>query len=138
MAVSSGTLGFWGDTGSVTGATSLTSGIGQIKSISISGLGADEVDITNMSSTGQYEELIPGIKRAGQLDITAVYAKGDFKLLVDAIGLTNENWVITLADGATYASSGFLKEVGLNGETEDAVEATATIRFTGAPTVTTS
>ena len=138
MTASSGTLGFWGDTGSVKGETSLTAGVGQIKSISISGLGADEVDITNMSSTGQYEEVIPGIKRAGQIDITAVYAKADFKLLVDAIGLTNESWVVTLADGATYTSSGFLKELGINTETEDAVEATATIRFTGAPTSATS
>lgn len=128
------TQGISGFGATLSGATFGT--VGQITKLSLPGIDAGEIDVTTMDSVEKWKEFIASLKDAGELSVDVLYTDSQYGALLDAIGGDNEDWTITLPDGATFVCAGFLKSVGGEVPMDGAIANALGIRLSGKPTFT--
>jgi len=111
----------------------------EITDVKISGIARESVDVTNFASTNGWKEFIPSeMKDGGELEVEIIHDTND----AAPVDQASETVTITFplkgaeSSGATYASSGFMTNYDITVPGEDKITATATIKFSGAPTVT--
>jgi len=114
--------------GSVTGA------FGEIMSISLPDQKRDDIDITTMDSTEMWREFMPGLRDAGALNMTVLYEKTNYNKVQTAFTADAETWTITLPDGSTFASSGYINANGGEIPLDEKIQQTVTMKLSGKPT----
>ena len=94
------------------------------------------IDVTDVSSTGDWKEYLAGLKDAGSVSLTLQFNKVLWASLHGALG-TSDTWTLLLADGSTLVCAGFLTSApGASGELESGVDADVTIKLSGPVTFT--
>ncbi len=113
--------------------------IANLTSIGEIGIESDEIDVTDLDSTGGYKEYIAGFKDAGEVSIAGFIKSEDAMsaMLALAESQANESWYITAPSGSKWEFDGFVKAFK-EGEAsvEGAREFTGSIRVSGEPTYT--
>ena len=139
---SDGILGFGATlTLAPTTATSSTTAIGNIQNLNVSGLEREDIDISNMDSTGMAREFLGGMYTGGTIDVDMIYdgtASGTIDTLMTAFAAgTKYTWVATCSDGTKFACNGSVKSIDpMNVAYDGTVTAKVTIKLTGVATYT--
>ena len=113
---------------------SVTGDIGFVRSVSVGGMSAGDINISHLDSPGAWEEFIAGMKDAGDISLDVVYERTNHAALQAALGGSNENWTITFPDGSTFVCSGYINNLGVESPREDAITQSVSIKLSGAPT----
>ena len=94
------------------------------------------IDVTDVSSTGDWKEFLAGLKDAGNVSLTLQFNKTLWASLHAALG-SSDTWTLLFADGSTLVCSGCLTQApGAGGELESGVDSDVTIKPSGAVTFT--
>ena len=134
---SDGILGFGATlTVAPTSATSTTTALGNIQALNVSGLEREDIDISNMDSTGMAREFLAGMYTGGTIDVDMIYdptASGTIDLLVTAFQAgTKYTWAVTCSDGTKFVCIGYIKSLDpMNIAYDGTVTAKVTIKLTG-------
>ena len=118
-----------------------TNTIAEISSLTLPKLEVSDIDVTNMDSGSNYMEFIPGSTNPGVIDLTVNYTEAQDLLMSSIVGGTNpsETWTITLPDGATWATDGYVNGFGAGEATNnDKISREFSIKCSGLPTHTTT
>jgi hypothetical protein len=118
-----------------------TNVIDEISSITFPELNVTDIDVTSMDSSGNFMEFIPGATDPGTIELTVNYLEAQDKLMSAIVGGTNvaQTWTITFPDNATWATLGYVSNFGAGeGQNNDKISRTLTIKCTGLPTHTTN
>lgn len=135
MSYSSPGMSGWRTT--LSGATS--GSVGHIRSVSLSGIETEEVEVTTMSSSDAFREYVTGLSDPGEIQLDIVYTKTSFNTVFNALGdSANEEWTVTFPDSSTFKCSGFLKSVSIDSQMDEVIEGVAVLRLSGKPTFTAS
>lgn len=118
--------------------------VANVKSITWNGRDAAEIDFTHLGSTGGYKEFQTGLKDPGSVGMVLHFDPNN-PTHVGATGLlgyfesrssVNFKVDMTAVNGKTLSCKGFIKNPGdITINPENPIEANATIRCTGAPTL---
>ncbi len=115
--------------------------LAQVLSVNGPNLSADTVDVTNNDSPNGWREFIPGLKDGGEIEVVLVFDPNDatFVTLRDYLG-TSEFYRVewpqftSTSSGDRVSVGGIVTGVEIESETEDRLEATVTVKVSGAPT----
>ena len=113
--------------------------VGHLTSIGEIGIESEEIDVTDLDSTGDFKEYIAGTKDAGEVSIAGNIH--DEAIIEKMMALANsrsiEDWTVEYPSGAKWSFKGFVKSFKDGEKTPDAIATfSATIRISGAPTYT--
>lgn len=97
----------------------------------------DDVEITTHDSPGGFKEYIAGLADAGELELSGIWiADATQRGLVLARGVTRD-WRVILPGGlGTWRGRGYIKSLSVNPQREDAIVFSASLKISGAPTMT--
>lgn len=126
-----------GDGGSPTESfTTLT----EVKSIQRSGSKSDQVDVTNMDSTGAYREYLPTLNDAGEISFTGNYIPGDTtqqNLQLDFDNRAKRNFKIVLPNSlGHWAFAAFVSGLDFDLAIDKEATITCKLKVTGKPIFT--
>ena len=113
--------------------------IGHLTSIGEIGIESEEIDVTDLDSTGEFKEYIAGTKDAGEVSIAGnIHDEAVIeKMMALANSRSIEEWEVEYPSGANWSFKGFVKSFKDGEKTPDAIATfSATIRISGAPTYT--
>lgn len=114
--------------------------IGDITSIGEVAVNSDEIDVTALDSASGYREFLQGFKDSGEVALTGLFDKADAGQLALRTAYANGTayaTVITFPDSSTVSFSSYVKGFSVGAaEVDGAVGFGATLRITGAVTVT--
>lgn len=111
--------------------------IAEVLSISGPSLTRETVDATSMDSATRHREFISGLRDAGEVSLELNYTEAGFTALkAEYDDDTAGAYTIDLANGDTFAFSGFLTELTSEHPLDDKVTISATFKITGAVTYT--
>lgn len=131
MSYSSPGMSGWRTT--LSGGTS--GNVGHIRSVSLSGIETEEVEVTTMSSSDAFREYVTGLSDPGEIQLDIVYSKTSFNTVFNALGdSANEEWTVTFPDSSTFKCNGFLKSVSLDSQMDEVIEGVAILKLSGKPT----
>lgn len=108
--------------------------IAEITSIKGPGLKRDQIEVTNLDSTGGYKEFIAGFKESGTITLTMNFIRSNFDLLLtDFESDTPGNYEIILGDSVStsFEFEGLVTELPLSVGAKDAITNDVTILITG-------
>lgn len=110
--------------------------ITEVKSIKGPSQEADLIEVTNLDSTGGYQEFITGLKKGGviSLDVNLIPQDAAYKsLLSDFEALRKANWQLVMSDpsNTTATFAGFVSKLDRQFETKSAMSLTVDITITG-------
>ena len=108
--------------------------IAEITSIKGPGPKRDQIEVTNLDSTGGYKEYIAGFREAGTISLTMNFIRSNYDLLLaDFESDVNGNYEIILADTVrtSWEFEGLVTELPLNISAKDAITMDVTILITG-------
>ena len=108
--------------------------IAEITSIKGPGLKRDQIEVTNLDSTGGYKEFIAGFKESGTISLTMNFIRSNYDLLLaDFENDTPGNYEIILGDAVntSFEFEGLVTELPLNVSAKDAITNDVTILITG-------
>lgn len=113
--------------------------VGHLTSIGEIGIESEEIDVTDLDSTGDFKEYIAGTKDAGEVSIAGNIH--DEAIIEKMMALANsrsiEDQTVEYPSGAKWSFKGFVKSFKDGEKTPDAIATfSATIRISGAPTYT--
>lgn len=111
--------------------------IGHLTSIGEIGIESEEIDVTDLDSTGDFKEYIAGTKDAGEVSIAGnIHDEAVIeKMMALANSRSIEDWTVEYPSGAAWSFKGFVKSFKDGEKTPDAIATfSATIRISGAPT----
>jgi len=106
--------------------------IANIQSFNLSGVEANDIDVTDLSSTGK--EFLQGLEDPGSVDITGFYdsANTSHQAIRDAVGgSTVTNYRVTLSDSSTITFAALVQSFALDIAVDGAVELSATLKISG-------
>ena len=130
--------GTHGHGSALAGATAGT--IGNVISVSVDGQTRDAIDISTMGSTSKFREFVSGMADGGEISCEVNYdgAAAGVANSLNTIyqGGTAETWTVTLSDTSTFASSGFITNLGMAVPFDDKITQSITIKLSGKPTFT--
>ena len=113
--------------------------VANLTSVGEIGVESEEIDTTDLDSTGGYKEFIAGAKDAGEVSL-AGNIKDEAtveKMLSLADSQSVESWIVEYPSGAKWTFSGFVKSFKDGEKTTDGLATfSATIRVSGKPTYT--
>ena len=135
MSYSSPGMSGWRTTlsGSSSGA------VGHIRSVTLTGIEVEEIEVTTMSSADAFREYVNGLIDPGDIQLGMVYTKDTFTTVFNALGdSANEEWTVTFPDDSTFKCDGFLKNVSLDSAMDDVIEGVAILKMSGKPVFTAS
>ena len=127
MADSTGTFGH-GST-----FTIAATAVAQLTNISIGGLEADDLDISNMDSDSNYREFISGMINAGEATLDLVYITAEVTNVLADIGTVVAMVATFGSGGSTWSCDGYIKSMSLDDPFDDKVTASIGVKFTGIP-----
>ncbi len=110
--------------------------VGEVQSISISGIEVSDIEFKSMGSADGYVEYKPGMKEGGDVEVSFIFVDSDYVTLEALIGVADTSFDVTWADGAKFAWTGYLKSLSHEGETDGAIEMSCTCKVSGKPTFT--
>jgi len=118
------------------GSPETFSKIAEIKSIKGPSQEADLIEVTNLDSTGGYQEFIPGLKKGGTLSCEANLVPQDatFKtVLSDFETQRKANWQLVLSDpsNTTASFAGYVSKLDRTFDPKSAMSVTIEITITG-------
>lgn len=96
---------------------------------------ADDVEVSNMDSPGQWKEFDPGWADAGEVEVTLQFQKAQNTTLFGLFRVP-KGFRVVFADGSKWELDGYIKGLGNEVEREGIVSATATLKISGEPTFT--
>lgn len=113
--------------------------VAEVKSIKGPSQEADLIEVTNLDSTGGYQEFITGLKKGGtvSLDANLVPQDAAYKaLLADFEALRKVNWQLVMPDASSTTGTfqGFVSKLDRSYEAKSAMNLTIDITITGAIT----
>lgn len=114
-------------------------GIAGIRSIGGPALTIDTVDVTAHDSAGGFEEIVPTIKRTGDMPLEVVFDPADathIALKADFDARTRSNYEMVFPDAAptTYEFAAYVTGFELDAPHDGALIASVTLKITGAVT----
>jgi len=105
--------------------------VGYWKRLGWDGPTCGTIDVTDVSSTGDWKEYLAGLKDGGTVSLSLQFNKTLWTSLHAAFGGT-DTWTLALADGSTLACSGVMTQApGASGELESGVDSDVTIKLSG-------
>lgn len=141
MSATAGTSGFGTLLKRGSGATVETfTTVAEVKNISGPALSMETIDATHMESPSGYREWLPSFKDGGEVtfDLNFLPATAaQTGLTTDFAARTKRNWQVVWPDTATttWSFSGFVTGFTPSAAVGDILAASATIRVTGAVTI---
>lgn len=110
--------------------------IAEIKSLKGPSQSADLIEVTNLDSTGGYQEFITGLKKGGtiSLDANLVPQDSTYKsLLSDFEALRKANWQVIMSDpsNTTATFAGYVSKLDRQFDTKSAMSVAIEITITG-------
>jgi predicted secreted protein len=113
--------------------------IAEIKTIKGPAEDSNIIDVTNLDSTGGYEEYIQGLKKGGVLSMDANFIPGDLTYLncrADFQAGTKHNWQVVLPSAlGTFSFLAFVSKLDHQFTTKDAMSVTIDLQITGTVTL---
>lgn len=114
---------------------------GEITAIALSGYARGATETTHSTSTSGWKTFQPSdLKDAGELEVTIRFDPDDTPPIDQAAETVTLTFPVPsgLTNGATLAATGFMTNFNANLDTigDDAMEASATIKYSGVPTWT--
>jgi len=113
--------------------------VGEINSIDGPNMSRDTIETTALDTAGGYRTFIPSFRDAGELNLDMNFTLDSFDdMLLDFESSDIRYWQIVFPDtGATTLEfAGYVTSLGTGASTDDKVMATATIKISGAVTLT--
>ncbi len=108
--------------------------VGYWKRMSWDGPSCGTIDVTDVSSAGDWKEFLAGLKDAGAVNLTVQFNKTLWTALHTAFGGT-QTWTLLVTAGTTLVASGIMTQSpGFDGEIESGVDSEVSIKLTGAVT----
>jgi predicted secreted protein len=96
---------------------------------------AEPIDVSHMESPEQWNEYIAGWAEAGEVEVTAQYAKAETAALY-AIFRADKDYKMTFSDGSFWEFSGFLQKMDGEIERKGIIQSTFTFKLSGKPEFT--
>jgi len=115
--------------------------IPEIRDITFPPLTTDFVDVTNHDSVGDFEEVIPTIRRSGELVAEMNYLPQSATqnvMLTDQAAKVKRNFKMIMIDPANteWAFTAYVVGFEVTGNVEEAYNATLRLKVTGEPIIT--
>jgi predicted secreted protein len=137
--------GFLLQLGSVAGDGGTFTTLGEVKDITGPAVSLDVIDVTNQDSPGGYEEIIPSIRRAGEVtfDVNFNPADGTHDATTGLVFLANNKtkrgWRLWMQDedDSYWAFDAYVTGLQMKAPVAGVLAATTTLRITGMPTIST-
>lgn len=137
--------GFLLQLGSTAGDGGSFTTIAEVKDISGPGVTLDVIDVTNQDSPGGYEEIIPSIRRAGEVDFDVNFDPGSGThdattgLLYLANNKVKRGWRLQLQDiaGSYWSFDAYVVSFMTKAPVAGVLAGTTKLRVTGQPTILT-
>lgn len=108
--------------------------LANIKAINLSGLTADDIDVSSHSSPNAYREYLKGMKDGGEVGIEGEFDPATASSIMEKFDSNEaEQCVITVENTCTVTFTAYCKEVSWEFPYEDSVEFSATWKITGKP-----
>lgn len=135
--------GFLLQLGSTAGDTGAFTTVAEVKDINGPAVSLDVIDVTNQDSAGGYEEIIPSIRRAGEVDFDVNFdpTSGTHDAVTGLVYLANNKtkrgWRLQMQDTGSHYWSFDAYVVGLQMKAPVAgvLSASVKLRITGQPTI---
>lgn len=143
MSVAISGPGFLLQMGSTAGNAGVFTTVAEVKDITGPAVSVDVIDVTNQDSPGGYEEIIPSIRRAGDVDFdvnfnpTSGTHDGATGLLFLANNKTKRGWRLQLQDTGNHYWSfdGYVVGFQTKAPVAGVLTGTTKIRITGQPVI---
>jgi predicted secreted protein len=114
--------------------------VAEIKAATHSGHRLDLSDVTNMDSTAGFAEFIASVAHGGQVDIEGnlINTGAQASMISDLDGKTSATYELVLGSPAVITISGtaFVTDFQVTGRFDEAIQFSATVVYTGQPTIT--
>jgi hypothetical protein len=134
--------GFLLQLGSVAGDAGSFTTVAEVKDITGPSVSLDVIDVTNQDSAGGYEEIIPSIRRAGEVDFDVNFdpASGTHDGITGLVYLANNKvkrgWRLQMQTNSKYWSfDGYVVGLQMKAPVAGVLAASVKIRITGQPTI---
>ena len=112
--------------------------LAEIMTIDGVSMSRDDIDVTNLDSTGGYREYIPGFRDGGTVDLDMNFTFDAYQtVLADFESSTVQTYQIALSDasGTTLTFDGYFNALSASVAADTQVMAKATVKVTGAVTL---
>lgn len=97
----------------------------------------EDKDVTTHDSAGGFREYIAGLADTGELEFSGVWIAEATQRSLSGLRGAMRDWRVTLPGGfGVWRSRGYLKSLSINPQREEPISFSATIKLTGAPTLT--
>jgi predicted secreted protein len=106
---------------------------------SISGLelSSETIDTTTLATTGGFRTFISSFKDAGEVSLSGYFEASAHASILDDFNNNSVNgYIITFPDGTTWTFNGVVTGFSTGADLEDLISFEATIKVSGAPTLT--
>lgn len=135
--------GFLLQLSTTSGDTGVFTTIAEVKDITGPAVSLDVIDVTNQDSPGKYEEIVPSIRRAGEVDFDCHFIPQDATQDADSglLWLANNafkrGYRLQLQDGLSsyWAFDAYVVGFQTKAPVAGVLTATVKLRITGQPTV---
>lgn len=114
--------------------------IGEILSMGQSGMTAELIDVTNLSSSGSYREYVTGFLDAGEIALECNFVLADYNTFkADFEARATDNYQIVFPDsGATTLDfAAYITNCSITANTGEQVKVAVTLKISGEITLTT-
>ena len=117
--------------------------VGGVTSIDGISIDSEEVDVTDLGNSSGYREFLQGFKDAGEVSVSGYLdgsdtGQNEMITLLGTGALTSMEIVFPTAIGKKWSFSAFVKNFSTSVDTDGAVEFSATLRVSGAATLSAS
>ncbi|MBT9156821.1 MAG: hypothetical protein DDT37_01812 [Firmicutes bacterium] len=97
----------------------------------------DDVEVTTHDAPDRFKRYIAGLADAGELEFSGVWVADATQRSLAGLSTLMRDWRITLPGGlGVWRVVGYLKNFSINPQREDRIEFSASLKLSGAPTLT--
>ncbi|MBT9134874.1 MAG: hypothetical protein DDT38_01616 [Firmicutes bacterium] len=114
------------------------SNIARIETIGEFGMGAvDDVEVTTHDVADRFKRYIAGLADVGELEFSGIWIADATQRSLAGLTALTRDWRVTLPGGlGVWRAVGYLKNFSINPQREDRIEFSASLKISGAPTLT--
>jgi predicted secreted protein len=109
--------------------------VAEVVSITPPGMSRDAIEATHLKSPGGWKEFIAGMKDGGEASFTLNWAPSATDALVTAFNADSGNYQITFPNGVMLRFAGFFTAYTPPDLTAEKMEASVTVKVSGAVTL---